>query len=184
MVIVVSSTEKNRLFKLLFSCNIFRETIYTNIRTLLTHRSTHICNSQINILFIALCYMNSLVLFQKTDMALASLTITKDRQRVVDFTNPFMQMGISIMIKKPDKQKPGVFSFMDPLNEKVWICVMVGFLAVSLVLFFVGRWSPYEWREILNSRDQSNAFTFSNTLWFALGALMQQGSDIFPRLVT
>lgn len=154
----------NRLFKLLFSCNI--------------------CNSQINILFIALCYMNSLVLFQKTDMALASLTITKDRQRVVDFTNPFMQMGISIMIKKPDKQKPGVFSFMDPLNEKVWICVMVGFLAVSLVLFFVGRWSPYEWREILNSRDQSNAFTFSNTLWFALGALMQQGSDIFPRLVT
>ena len=156
-----------------------RRSIQTSV-----HRSTHICNSQINILFIALCYMNSLVLFQKTDMALASLTITKDRQRVVDFTNPFMQMGISIMIKKPDKQKPGVFSFMDPLNERVWICVMVGFLAVSLVLFFVGRWSPYEWREILNSRDQSNAFTFSNTLWFALGALMQQGSDIFPRLVT
>ena len=93
-------------------------------------------------------------------------------------------MGISIMIKKPDKQKPGVFSFMDPLDVKVWICVMVGFLAVSLVLFFVGRWSPYEWREMLNSRDQSNAFTFSNTLWFALGALMQQGSDIFPRLVS
>lgn len=124
------------------------------------------------------------IIENKTDMALASLTITKDRQRVVDFTNPFMQMGISIMIKKPDKQKPGVFSFMDPLNEKVWICVMVGFLAVSLVLFFVGRWSPYEWREILNSRDQSNAFTFSNTLWFALGALMQQGSDIFPRSIS
>ncbi|XP_063414166.1 glutamate receptor 2-like [Mytilus trossulus] len=120
----------------------------------------------------------------ETDLALSSLTITEDRQRVVDFTTPFMQMGISIMIKKPDKQKPGVFSFMDPLDVKVWICVMVGFLAVSLVLFFVGRWSPYEWREILNSRDQSNAFTFSNTLWFALGALMQQGSDIFPRSIS
>jgi ABC-type amino acid transport substrate-binding protein len=64
--------------------------------------------------------MNSLVLFQKTDMALASLTITKDRQRVVDFTNPFMQMGISIMIKKPDKQKPGVFIRAPKANHNVF----------------------------------------------------------------
>jgi hypothetical protein len=46
------------------------------------------------------------------------------RNHVTNLGNPFMQMGISIMIKKPDKQKPGVFSFMDPLNERVWICVI------------------------------------------------------------
>ncbi|XP_021379137.1 glutamate receptor 2-like isoform X2 [Mizuhopecten yessoensis] len=117
------------------------------------------------------------------DLALASLTINKERERVVDFTKPFMKLGISIMIKKPDKQKPGVFSFMSPLSNLVWICVMIAFLAVSLVLFFVGRWSPYEWQEETSSKDHTttNAFTFSNTLWFSLGALMQQGSDIFPR---
>ncbi|XP_033743401.1 glutamate receptor 2-like isoform X2 [Pecten maximus] len=117
------------------------------------------------------------------DLALASLTINKERERVVDFTKPFMKLGISIMIKKPDKQKPGVFSFMNPLSNLVWICVMIAFLAVSLVLFFVGRWSPYEWQEETSSKDHTttNAFTFSNTLWFSLGALMQQGSDIFPR---
>lgn len=89
------------------------------------------------------------------------------------------------MIKKPDREKPGVFSFMYPLSNKVWLCVMVAFLAVSFVLFFVGRWSPYEWQTISSPKEESttNAFTFSNTLWFALGALMQQGSDIFPRLV-
>ncbi|KAL5012175.1 hypothetical protein ScPMuIL_010726 [Solemya velum] len=43
------------------------------------------------------------------DMAIAPLTINEIRQRVVDFTKPFMKTGISIMIKKPDKQKPGVF---------------------------------------------------------------------------
>jgi len=41
------------------------------------------------------------------------------RERVIDFSKPFMQLGISIMIKKPEKQKPGVFSFMDPLDVKV-----------------------------------------------------------------
>jgi len=118
-------------------------------------------------------------------MAIAPLTINKERERVVDFTKPFMKIGISIMIKKPDKQKPGVFSFMSPLSNRVWICVMIAFIAVSLVLFFVGRWSPFEWHAIGLNKDQetTNSFTFSNTLWFSLGALMQQGSDIFPRLV-
>lgn len=118
-------------------------------------------------------------------MALASLTITRARQRVVDFTKPFMKIGISIMIKKPDKQKPGVFSFMEPLDSMVWVCVSLAFTGVSLVLFFIGRWSPFEWRAEASRKEISvtNAFTLSNTLWFSLGALMQQGSDIFPRLV-
>ncbi|XP_061189245.1 glutamate receptor 2-like [Saccostrea echinata] len=122
----------------------------------------------------------------KADLALASLTITRARQRVVDFTKPFMKIGISIMIKKPDKQKPGVFSFMEPLDSMVWVCVSLAFTGVSLVLFFVGRWSPYEWRAEATRKEISvtNAFTLSNTLWFSLGALMQQGSDIFPRSIS
>ncbi|XP_048776012.1 glutamate receptor 2-like [Ostrea edulis] len=126
------------------------------------------------------------LLHGKADLALASLTITRARQRVVDFTKPFMKIGISIMIKKPDKQKPGVFSFMKPLDSMVWVCVTLAFTGVSLVLFFVGRWSPYEWRAEASRKDISvtNAFTLSNTLWFSLGALMQQGSDIFPRSIS
>ncbi|KAL3879138.1 hypothetical protein ACJMK2_031449 [Sinanodonta woodiana] len=116
------------------------------------------------------------------DMAVAPLTITKDRQRVVDFTKPFMMLGISIMIKKPDKQKPGVFSFMYPLSNRVWLCVMIAFVTVSLILFLVGRWSPYEWtKDGSKGGSPTNTFTLFNTFWFSLGALMQQGSDIFPR---
>lgn len=72
-------------------------------------------------------------------MAVAPLSITEERERVVDFSKPFMNTGISIMIKKPEKVKPGVFSFMDPLDTKVWLCIAIGFMAVSFVLFFVGR---------------------------------------------
>ena len=74
---------------------------------------------------------------------------------------------------------------MEPLDSMVWVCVSLAFTGVSLVLFFIGRWSPYEWRAEASRKEISvtNAFTLSNTLWFSLGALMQQGSDIFPRLV-
>jgi len=34
-------------------------------------------------------------------MAVADLTITSERERVVDFSTPFMNLGISIMIHKP-----------------------------------------------------------------------------------
>lgn len=51
----------------------------------------------------------------EADISMASLTINqvifliflifiKDRERVVDFSKPYMTTGISIMIKKPDKQ--------------------------------------------------------------------------------
>ncbi|KAK6173038.1 hypothetical protein SNE40_016574 [Patella caerulea] len=119
---------------------------------------------------------------KEKDIAVASLTITEERERAVDFSKPFMSTGISIMIKKPDKQKPGVFSFMQPLDKTVWICIGIGFLAVSFVLFFVGRFSPYEWSGDGDKDEEvANTFTISNTMWFSLGALMQQGSDISPR---
>ena len=79
-------------------------------------------------------------------MAIAPLTISSIRERVIDFSKPFMSLGISIMIKKPEKQKPGVFSFMDPLSSQIWLCIVLSYLGVSLVLFLVSRFSPHEWQ--------------------------------------
>lgn len=121
--------------------------------------------------------------FQEADIALASLAITHKREQAVYFTKPFMNTGISIMIKKPEREKPGVFSFMDPLSIQVWGCVIGGYFAVSFILYMVGRFSPYEWQDV-NSTGffvPSNTYSFVNTLWFSLGALMQQGPDIYPR---
>lgn len=74
------------------------------------------------------------------------MTITSERERVIDFSKPFMSLGISIMIKKPVKQKPGVFSFLNPLSKEIWVCVIFSYIGVSIVLFTVSRFSPYEWR--------------------------------------
>lgn len=37
--------------------------------------------------------------FQKADLAVAALTITAEREKVIDFSKPFMSLGISIMYR-------------------------------------------------------------------------------------
>lgn len=94
-----------------------------------------------------------------------------------------MDVGISIMIKKPDIEKPGVFSFMSPLSWQIWVCIMIGYGSVSIGLFLVSRFSPYEWKKIISSKGTSyeNDFSILNSFWFSTGALMLQGSDSCPR---
>uniref|UniRef100_H3CQE7 Glutamate receptor, ionotropic, AMPA 1b n=1 Tax=Tetraodon nigroviridis TaxID=99883 RepID=H3CQE7_TETNG len=158
------------------------------------------------------------LVYGKADVAVAPLTITLVREQVIDFTKPFMSLGISIMIKKPTKSKPGVFSFLDPLAYEIWMCIVFAYIGVSVVLFLVSRFSPYEWKaedsdedgpepdrvpEAQAKRDRlpagfspaqnqnqqkekdapehTNDFGIFNSLWFSLGAFMQQGCDISPR---
>ncbi|XP_057204797.1 glutamate receptor 1a isoform X4 [Triplophysa rosa] len=149
------------------------------------------------------------LVYGKADVAVAPLTITLVREEVIDFSKPFMSLGISIMIKKPQKSKPGVFSFLDPLAYEIWMCIVFAYIGVSVVLFLVSRFSPYEWHaedyeegdeqnpnqpssssaqpgqgqqnQNQQSQEQTNEFGIFNSLWFSLGAFMQQGCDISPR---
>uniref|UniRef100_A0A8C2X5P4 Glutamate receptor n=1 Tax=Cyclopterus lumpus TaxID=8103 RepID=A0A8C2X5P4_CYCLU len=128
------------------------------------------------------------LVYGKADIAVAPLTITLVREEVIDFSKPFMSLGISIMIKKPQKSKPGVFSFLDPLAYEIWMCIVFAYIGVSVVLFLVSRFSPYEWTleepedgAMPLTTESTNEFGIFNSLWFSLGAFMRQGCDISPR---
>uniref|UniRef100_A0A672IID9 Glutamate receptor n=1 Tax=Salarias fasciatus TaxID=181472 RepID=A0A672IID9_SALFA len=128
------------------------------------------------------------LVYGKADIAVAPLTITLVREEVIDFSKPFMSLGISIMIKKPQKSKPGVFSFLDPLAYEIWMCIVFAYIGVSVVLFLVSRFSPYEWTleepedgALPLTTESTNEFGIFNSLWFSLGAFMRQGCDISPR---
>ncbi|XP_063622159.1 glutamate receptor ionotropic, kainate 2 isoform X2 [Cydia splendana] len=128
------------------------------------------------------------LLEQRADVAIADLTITYDREQVVDFTMPFMNLGISVLYRKPIKQPPNLFSFLSPLSLDVWIYMATAYLGVSVLLFILARFSPYEWDSPRNCLDEpqvlENQFTLLNSLWFTIGSLMQQGSDIAPKAVS
>ncbi|KAJ8910748.1 hypothetical protein NQ315_017205, partial [Exocentrus adspersus] len=125
------------------------------------------------------------LLDQKADLAIADLTITYDREQAVDFTMPFMNLGISILYRKPIKQPPNLFSFLSPLSLDVWIYMATAYLGVSVLLFILARFTPYEWQNPHpcnpNPDHLENQFTLFNCMWFAIGSLMQQGCDFLPK---
>lgn len=126
--------------------------------------------------------------FQKADLAVTSLTINYLREQVIDFTKPFMNLGISILFKRPGRESPGLFSFLNPLAFEIWVYVIAAYVVVSLTLYVLARFSPYEWYNPLPCRPElnlvENVFTIPNSFWFAVGTLMQQGSDINPRAIS
>ncbi|XP_047524671.1 glutamate receptor 1-like [Pieris napi] len=134
------------------------------------------------------------VLKKEADFTLAPLAITPERERVVDFTEPFLSVENPIIQTKTAKQVGDTFSFLRPLSKEIWLCVIFSFFAVSIVLFLVSRFSPHEWKSVSISDTQldhpvsstneiilHNEFSIWNSFWFSLGSFMQQGSDVVPR---
>ncbi|XP_059153989.1 glutamate receptor ionotropic, kainate 2-like [Physella acuta] len=128
------------------------------------------------------------IIERRADLAIAPLTITYIREQVIDFTKPFLNLGISILFKVPRKEKPGLFSFLNPLAIEIWLYVIGAYLIVSFTIFTLARFSPYEWYNPHpcnpNTDEVLNTFNLSNSFWFTVGTLMQQGSDINPRAVS
>ena len=153
------------------------------------------------------------LLAQKADLAITDLTITYEREQAVDFSMPFMNLGISILYKKPQKKPPDLFSFLSPLSLDVWIYTAAAYLGVSILLFILARFniitiiivvvvviiiitinfiftrfSPYEWDNPHPCTEEAevlvNEFSLCNSMWFTIGSLMQQGSDISPKAIS
>ncbi|ELK37824.1 Glutamate receptor, ionotropic kainate 2 [Myotis davidii] len=78
----------------------------------------------------------------RADLAVAPLTITYVRETVIDFSKPFMTLGIGILDRKPRGASPGVFSFLRPLAPDVWLWALLSCLGVSCVLFVVASPDP------------------------------------------
>ncbi|XP_059195163.1 glutamate receptor ionotropic, kainate 3 [Centropristis striata] len=124
----------------------------------------------------------------RADLAVAPLTITFMREKVIDFSKPFMSMGISILYRKPNATNNGFFSFLNPMTPDIWVYILLAYLGVSCVLFVIARFSPYEWYDAHPCNPGSdvveNNFTLLNSFWFGVGSLMQQGSELMPKALS
>uniref|UniRef100_A0A1B6GVG8 Ionotropic glutamate receptor C-terminal domain-containing protein n=1 Tax=Cuerna arida TaxID=1464854 RepID=A0A1B6GVG8_9HEMI len=125
------------------------------------------------------------VISGEADLAIADITITRVREQDVDFTMPYMNLGISILYKKPQKS-PSLFSFMSPFSTSVWQSVLAAYVGVSLLMYVIARISPKEWTNPYPCIDESeleeleNQFSLNNSFWFVTGSIMQQGSELAP----
>ncbi|XP_043496158.1 glutamate receptor ionotropic, kainate 2 isoform X7 [Polistes fuscatus] len=122
---------------------------------------------------------------KRADLAVASMTINYARESVIDFTKPFMNLGIGILFKVPSSQPTRLFSFMNPLAVEIWLYVLAAYMLVSFTLFVMARFSPYEWNNphpcLADSDVVENQFSVSNSFWFITGTFLRQGSGLNPK---
>uniref|UniRef100_A0A2K5HBS4 Glutamate receptor ionotropic, NMDA 2D n=1 Tax=Colobus angolensis palliatus TaxID=336983 RepID=A0A2K5HBS4_COLAP len=76
------------------------------------------------------------VFYQRADMAIGSLTINEERSEIVDFSVPFVETGISVMVARSN----GTVSpsaFLEPYSPAVWVMMFVMCLTVVAVTVFI-----------------------------------------------
>ncbi|XP_058806173.1 glutamate receptor ionotropic, kainate 3-like [Phymastichus coffea] len=124
------------------------------------------------------------ILRDEMDMAITDLTITENRAQCIQFSTTFMNLGMSILYKKPQKAKPKWYSFFMPFNRSVWMYLALVWITVSLLFYIFGRLSPPEWTNPYPCIDEptelENQFQIDNAIWFTIGTLLQQGTEHAP----
>merc|ERR1711892_348992 len=113
----------------------------------------------------------------KTDLAVADMTISEERMDIIDFSLPFMTVGLTAIMKKPSIKDPSLFSFLSPFSANIWVFILAAYVAVSFLLTAVSR------------TGQQEPFSFGYSLWFNVASLLGQGVERLPqsfssRLVT
>ena len=78
---------------------------------------------------------------QESDIAAADLTISFKRAEIVHFSQPYFDLGLRILIKKPAKwqEMEAFMVILSPLKPEVWIIGLVLFFAVSILLTIIGK---------------------------------------------
>ena len=79
------------------------------------------------------------VLNEEADMAVADLSITTERLSAVEFSMPWMNLGISIIYIKPRQAPPSFFSFLEPFSNEVWISTVIALMVVAIMTFVIGK---------------------------------------------
>ncbi|XP_017064350.1 glutamate receptor ionotropic, kainate 2 [Drosophila eugracilis] len=118
------------------------------------------------------------------DLGICDLTMTSSRRQAVDFTPPFMTLGISILFSKPPTPPTDLFSFLSPFSLDVWIYMGSAYLFISLLLFALARMAPDDWENphpCKEPEEVENIWSIMNTTWLSIGSLMGQGCDILPK---
>lgn len=119
---------------------------------------------------------------KRADVAAAALTITESREKVVDFSVPFMYYTEEMLLKKTSSENREIdyLQFMNPFQNNVWFATLASLVIISIALFIINYFSPYGYKDE-NGQGTSEEFSFFNSVWFALACMLQQGADNQPR---
>ncbi|XP_062859926.1 glutamate receptor ionotropic, delta-1 [Trichomycterus rosablanca] len=111
---------------------------------------------------------------KRADVAVSAITITPERENVVDFSKRYMDYSVGILMRKPE-EKINIFSLFAPFDLAVWACIAAAIPVVGVLIFLLNR------MQSLRSQNPPGASSMSNSLhsavWIVYGAFVHQGGD-------
>lgn len=110
---------------------------------------------------------------------MSAITITPERENVVDFSKRYLDYSVGILLKKPE-EKINIFSLFAPFDLAVWACIAAAILVVAVLIFLLNR------LQALRSSANQNAApgqptngvgagSLNSAIWIVYGAFVQQG---------
>ncbi|XP_046562922.1 ionotropic receptor 25a-like isoform X3 [Haliotis rubra] len=114
------------------------------------------------------------------DIAVASLSMTTERDKVADFTTPYYEFGgIQILIKNTNAGT-SLLAFANVFSGEVWACWASVLLLTGLLVWVFEKLSPFSPYNNVQQNDQRR-FTVSEGLWLVTASFPMAGPECTPR---
>ncbi|XP_039630520.1 LOW QUALITY PROTEIN: glutamate receptor ionotropic, NMDA 2A [Polypterus senegalus] len=120
------------------------------------------------------------VVYKRAVMAVGSLTINEERSEVIDFSVPFVETGISVMVSRSN----GTVSpsaFLEPFSASVWVMMFVMLLIVTAMAVFIFEYlSPLGFnRNLAQGKDPHGpSFTIGKAVWLLWGLVFNNSVPV------
>ncbi|KAM8760629.1 glutamate receptor ionotropic, delta-2 isoform 3-T3 [Acanthopagrus schlegelii] len=112
------------------------------------------------------------LVFKRADVGLSALTITPERESVVDFTTRYMDYSVGVLLRKAERTVD-MFACLAPFDLSLWACIAGTVLLIGILVYLLNWLNPP--RLPMGSVSST---TLYNSMWFVYGSFVQQGGEV------
>ncbi|XP_059374950.1 glutamate receptor ionotropic, delta-1-like isoform X3 [Carassius carassius] len=114
---------------------------------------------------------------KRADMAISAITITPDRENVVDFSKRYLDYSVGILMTKTE-ERLNIFSLLAPFDLAVWACIAAAIPVVGVMVFLLRRIQSVRSQNPPGPHQPASVTTsFQSAIWIVYGAFVQQGGE-------
>lgn len=112
---------------------------------------------------------------QRADLAISAITITPERESVVDFSKRYLDYSVGILMRKSE-EKINIFSLLAPFDLAVWACIAAAIPVVGIMIFLLRRIQAVRCHSSAGGHPPPAVSTsLQSAIWIVYGAFVQQG---------